>query len=142
MGGEKSLGRGLGFDPLYLSLSSPDRQVRVLGSVVFAQSAGGKAACRAEGSYAAADDMVTTVGDYATFLRAVVDAKGYGPALAADRDRVQSDKGDQRVVDCTPIPAVPCPQAQGYGLGFNVLRYGDVIILEHGGADWSELAVA
>jgi CubicO group peptidase (beta-lactamase class C family) len=102
----------------------------------------GKAACRAEGSYAAADDMVTTVGDYAAFLRAVVDAKGYGPAVAAERDRVQTDKGAQRVVDCAAVPIVPCPQAQGYGLGFNVLRYGDVIILEHGGADWSELAVA
>lgn len=102
----------------------------------------GKAACRAEGSYAAADDMVTTVGDYAAFLRAVVDAKGYGPALAADRDRVQTDKADQRVVDCAAIPAARCPDAQGYGLGFNVLDYGDVIILEHGGADWSELAVA
>lgn len=102
----------------------------------------GKAACRAEGSYAAADDMVTTVGDYAAFLRAVVDAKGYGPTLAADRDRIQTDKADQRSVDCAALPAAPCPNAQGYGLGFNVLRYGDVIILEHGGADWSELAVA
>lgn len=102
----------------------------------------GKAPCRAEGSYAAADDMVTTVGDYAAFLRAVIDAKGYGPALAADRDRVQTDKAEQRVIDCAAIPAVPCPDAQGYGLGFNVLRYGDVTILEHGGADWSELAVA
>lgn len=102
----------------------------------------GKAACRTEGSYAAADDMVTTVGDYAAFLRAVVDGEGYGAALVADRDRVQTDKGDQRIVDCAAIPPAPCPTAQGYGLGFNVVRYGDATILEHGGADWSELAVA
>jgi len=102
----------------------------------------GSGACRPEGSYAAADDMVTTVEDYARFLRSVIDADGYDAAMAADRDRVQTDKGDQRVVDCAARPAVPCPDVQGYGLGFNVLRYGDETVLEHGGADWSELAVA
>jgi CubicO group peptidase (beta-lactamase class C family) len=98
--------------------------------------------CRAEGNYSAADDMVTTVRDYAAFLRSVIDADGYGAAIAADRDRVQADKGDQRVVDCAAVATVPCPDSQGYGLGFNVLRYGDVTVLEHGGADWSELSVA
>lgn len=98
--------------------------------------------CRAEGSYAAADDMVTTVRDYAAFLRSVVGAEGYGPAITADRDRVQADKGDQRVVDCAAVPEVRCPDAQGYGLGFDVLRYGDVTVLGHGGADWAELAIA
>lgn len=101
----------------------------------------GAGSCRPEGSYSAADDMVTTVRDYAVFLRAVVDAEGYGSATATDRDRVQTDKGDQAVIDCAANPAVPCPDSQGYGLGFNVLRYGDVTVLEHGGADWSELAV-
>lgn len=98
--------------------------------------------CRAEGSWSAADDMVTTVGDYALFLQAVADARGYGPAFAADRDRVQADKGEGRVVDCGGVPADACPDEQGYGLGFNVLRYGGTTVLGHGGADWSELALA
>ena len=98
--------------------------------------------CRPEGSSSAADDMVTTVRDYAAFLKSVMKADGYGPAIAADRDRVQADKGDQRVVDCGAVPAVPCPDAQGYGLGFNVLRYGETTVLGHGGADWSEQAIA
>lgn len=103
-------------------------------------SAGG-GGCRPDGSFSAADEMVTTVRDYARFLRAVADSDGYGPALTADRDRVQTDKGDQRIVDCAATPEVPCPDAQGYGLGFNLLRYGDTLVLGHGGADWSELAI-
>lgn len=102
----------------------------------------GKDWCRAEGSWSAADDMVTTVRDYAAFLRSVAAADGYGSEIAADRDRVQTDKGSDRIVDCAAVPAVPCPDSQGYGLGFNVLHYGDVTVLGHGGADWSELAVA
>lgn len=102
----------------------------------------GKGWCRKEGSYSAADDMVTTVRDYAIFLRAAMDAEGYPPAIAAERDRVQSDKGDQRVVDCQTVPASACPQRQGYGLGFNVLQFGDTAVLGHGGEDWAELAVA
>lgn len=100
--------------------------------------------CRQEGSWSAADDMVTTVRDYAAFLRSVADGEGYGDggAMAADRDRVQSDKEKDRVVDCGALPAAPCPDRQGYGLGFNVLRYGGVTVLGHGGADWAELAVA
>lgn len=100
----------------------------------------GSGYCRPDGSYSAADDMVTTVRDYAVFLRAVLDGAGYGPGIVADRDQVQADKGDQSVVDCA-IPDTPCPDQQGYGLGFNVLRYGDITVLGHGGADWSELAV-
>lgn len=97
--------------------------------------------CRPEGSYSAADDMVTTVRDYAVFLRAVVDGQGYGEAIAADRDRVQTDKGDQSVIDCAVAPTSLCPDEQGYGLGFNILRYGDTVFIGHGGADWSELAI-
>ncbi|MEJ6789268.1 serine hydrolase [Brevundimonas sp. BR2-1] len=97
--------------------------------------------CRAEDSYAAADDMVTTVRDYALFLGAVAVGDGYGAAMVADRDRVQTDKGDQAIVDCASLSSALCPDQQGYGLGFNVLRFGDAVILEHGGADWSEVSL-
>lgn len=107
----------------------------------YCRPAGQGGGCRPEGSYAAADDMVTTVRDYALFLRAVAAAEGYSAGMAADRDRVQTDKGDQAIVDCA-APSAPCPDQQGYGLGFNVLRFGDAVVLEHGGADWSEVSLA
>lgn len=101
----------------------------------------GRNPCRAEGSWSAADDMVTTVHDYALFLRSIADANGYAPDLAADRDRVQADKGDQRIVDCSDR-TIACPDSQGYGLGFEILHYGGTTILGHGGSDWSEQSIA
>ena len=102
----------------------------------------GKSFCRKQGDWNAAADMTTTVADYAAFLVAVADARGYGAALARDRDTVQSDKGKDRIVDCAAASKAPCPTNQGYGLGFNVLRYEGATALEHGGADWAQLAVA
>lgn len=106
----------------------------------------GESWCRKEGSWSAADDMVTTVRDYAAFLASVATGEGYGPAIAAERDRVATDKGEQRIVDCAAGAAagsaVPCPDSQGYGLGFEVLRYGGTTVLGHGGSDWAELALA
>lgn len=102
----------------------------------------GESWCRPEGSHSAADDMVTTVRDYAAFMRSVMDADGYGLEIAAERDRVQTDLGEQRVVECNARPVIRCPDRQGYGLGFNVLDYGDGTVLGHGGSDWSEIAIA
>ena len=102
----------------------------------------GKAFCRKQGDWSAAAAMTTTVQDYAAFLVAVMDGGGYGPAIASDRDHVQSDKGSERVVHCEDAANSPCPVEQGYGLGFNVLNYDGVTVLEHGGADWAQLAVA
>ena len=70
-----------------------------------------------------------------------MDSTGYGAALTADRNRVQTDKGDQAIVDCAANPDLTCPVRQGYGLGFNVLDYGGETVIGHGGADWSELAL-
>ncbi len=73
----------------------------------------GKGWCRPEGNWSAADDMVTTVRDYAVFLLSVAKGEGYLPAIAAARDRVQTDKGDQAIVDCAATPSVPvsrCPR--------------------------------
>jgi CubicO group peptidase (beta-lactamase class C family) len=98
--------------------------------------------CRGEGSYVAADDMVTTVADYAAFLVSVMTAGGYGPTLAAERDRVQTDKGAERVVRCDESKDTPCPIEQGYGLGFNVLKYDGLTVVGHSGSDWSEVAIA
>ena len=36
--GEEALSEGDGFEPLHLALSSPDREERVFGAVVFAQA--------------------------------------------------------------------------------------------------------
>lgn len=100
--------------------------------------------CRPDGSYSAADDMLTTVPDYARFLAAVLRGSGYGTAMARDRDRVHTNRGDERLVDCAADsgPAARCPHSQGYGLGFEVADFGSHRVLGHGGSDWSEQSVA
>lgn len=98
--------------------------------------------CRKEGSYSAADDMAITVEDYARFMIAVMNDEGYGAQMVADRNRVQSEMGEHSAVICDRVPARLCPQSQGYGLGWQVLDYGDRELLAHGGSDWSELALS
>ena len=98
-------------------------------------------ACRKEDSYSAADDMIVTVPDYARFLISVMNEEGYDAKLAAERNRVQVDKGKEHVVDCKAGDTA-CPRSQGYGLGFEIIDYGDFKVVGHGGSDWSELAIA
>ncbi|MBD9479094.1 serine hydrolase domain-containing protein [Pseudoxanthomonas sp. PXM02] len=100
--------------------------------------------CRPEGSFSAADDLLTTVPDYARLLAAVHRGSGYRAAMARERDRVHTDRGDERMVDCAADtdPRVTCPRAQGYGLGFEVADFGAYRVRGHGGSDWSEQSVA
>ena len=99
-------------------------------------------ACRKEGSYSAADDMITTVPDYARFLISVMGEESHDSKLASERNRVQSDKGQDRVVHCNADGTAACPRSQGYGLGFEVIDYEEFKVVGHGGSDWSEQAIA
>lgn len=100
--------------------------------------------CRPDGSFSAADDLLTTVPDYARFLKAGHRGSGYSTAIARDRDRVHTDRGHERLVDCAAAAHshAPCPLAQGYGLGFEVADFGRYRVRGHGGSDWSEQSVA
>ena len=94
--------------------------------------------CRPDGAYSAADDMLTTVPDYARFLIALLHGSGYDAAITAERDRVYTDRGDERLVDCATHPDADCPRVQGYGLGHELAEYASYSMLGHGGGDWSE----
>lgn len=100
--------------------------------------------CRPDGSFSAADDLLTTVPDYARFMAEVRRGSGYSTMMARDRDRVHTDRGDERLIDCAAgeHPRVPCPRAQGYGLGFEVAEFGSHHVLGHTGSDWAEQSLA
>jgi CubicO group peptidase (beta-lactamase class C family) len=99
--------------------------------------------CRPDGTYSAADDLLTTVPDYARFLAEVDRGSGYGTAIARERDRIHTDRGSERMVDCNSTERpTPCPRAQGYGLGFEVADFGSHQVLGHTGSDWSEQSIA
>ena len=98
--------------------------------------------CGQEGRYFASDDMVITVESYAKFLISVMNQEGLSKELIADRNRVQIVKpADEQMVDCKMDVDQVCPHAQGYGLGWEVLDYGDTKILSHSGSDWAELTL-
>lgn len=99
--------------------------------------------CTPEGEWSAADDLVVSVEAYAAFLSSAIAAQGLTPEIAEQRTRVYSPvSGPAAIVDCDAGEA-PCPVEQGYGLGWEVARYGpgDAVIT-HGGSDWAELALA
>ena len=100
--------------------------------------------CRPDGSFSAADDMLTTVPDYARFLKALHRGSGYSAAMAHERDRAHTDRGHERLVDCAAAAYsdAPCPLAQGYGLGFEVADFGRYRVRGHSGSDWSEQSIA
>ncbi|RMB02763.1 serine hydrolase domain-containing protein [Eilatimonas milleporae] len=100
-------------------------------------------ACLRDGSYSAAGGMSTSVPDYAAFLKSVLRSEGYGAPLAAERSTVLvAEDGDDAIVRCTEEERSPCPTAQGYGLGFEILTYDDETVIGHTGWDWSELTAA
>lgn len=96
--------------------------------------------CAPEGTFGAADDMVVTVEDYAAFLIGTMKAQGLTPALAADRERIQAPLDEDFDADCRARKG--CPRAQGYGLGWEVVDFGDNKLIGHGGNDWAEVALA
>jgi hypothetical protein len=86
--------------------------------------------------------MMTSVEDYAAFLAGVMQHQGLPAGLVTERERVQTVReGKDAVVDCSTLPAIPCPKAQGYGLGWEVIDYGNDKIVGHTGSDWSEMSV-
>ena len=82
----------------------------------------------------AADDMHTTIGDYAAFVVGVM--RSYG----GQRDSIHSaDTGDGASCDAKKVAR--CPARVGYGLGWSIMEYPDGPVLWHTGADWGEKAM-
>jgi CubicO group peptidase (beta-lactamase class C family) len=88
----------------------------------------------------AADDVYTTVGEYAAFVAGVMRGEGVSPALAAERDALVSlDTGPSAA--CDPARVRRCPTRMGYGLGWGVFEYPAGNALYHTGSDWGEKAM-
>ena len=96
--------------------------------------------CAEDGSYSTSRDMTMTVESLATFAISVANGDGYAGALAEDRNTVQSIK-DRPLYFCDEPGVDDCPIEQGYGLGWEVLNYGDAQVIAHGGHDYSVLTI-
>ncbi len=87
----------------------------------------------------AADDIHTTVRDYARFVAAVMNREGLPAAFADQRDSIHATG----VETCDPAKVARCPVRIGYGLGWTIFEYADreENVLWHTGADWGEKAM-
>lgn len=85
----------------------------------------------------AADNLLITVGDYATFVARVMASEALPAWLRAERDSLQAvdPSGTQ---PCNPATNARCPRRGGYGLGWSVLEFEGETVLWHTGADWGE----
>lgn len=85
----------------------------------------------------AADDLHTTIGDYAAFVVGVMKHDGLSARLVAQRDslHVVDDSPGSR---CDAAKVARCPTRIGYSLGWSVMEYADGPVLWHTGGDWGE----
>ena len=93
-----------------------------------------------EGDWKAADDVFTTVRDYATFMISVMNGEGLDHELAADRFRGEVSIANQW--PCLAKQAARCPTETDAALGWFRFDYGVEALLWHGGDDWGEHGLA
>jgi CubicO group peptidase (beta-lactamase class C family) len=92
-------------------------------------------------SPSAADDLYTTVGDYAAFLVSVMNDDGLSAQIAEQRGSVQVDNPGS-TADCDAGQVTYCPERAGMGLGWEILEFSDEKVLLHTGGDAGEQTMA
>lgn len=80
----------------------------------------------------ASDDVWSTPRDYARFLIALMRRQGMPASLAEERMRIQTDR---RTELCASPRVTRCPDDAGFGLGWEVFRFGKRRYLMHTGMD-------
>jgi CubicO group peptidase (beta-lactamase class C family) len=82
--------------------------------------------------FLASDDLYTTPRDYARFIIGLMKRQGMNAALAAERVRIQTDRKSEL---CPPPRERVCADEAGFGLGWEVFRFGEHTYLMHTGMD-------
>lgn len=90
----------------------------------------------------AADDLYTTVGDYARFVRAVMRNDGVSAEIARQRLDYTFELRDGGCGGDTGLSMEDCPDSVGMGMGWMTLRYGDERVITHSGSDTGEQTIA
>lgn len=134
----EDLARELVFRPARMTATSFTSKPWFDGRIALPTDAEGHSLTPSIGqSFTASDDLYTTAGDCGRFLAGVAAHVGLQPAAAAERERVQVSTLR------APCPGPTwCPDAAGWGLGWDVVVFGDDRILWHTGADRGEFCFA
>lgn len=88
--------------------------------------------------WSGADNLITTVGDYAAFVIHVMESAD--PTEDASNRFVITDN---QISDGCPLPKSLCPVAVGFSeAAWEIFEYADHRVIQHGGADSGERALA
>ena len=92
-------------------------------------------------SPSAADNIHTSVADFARFVSFAMNGEALPKELWQERAKIYDDQVEQA---CPPgiIPPEMCAEHTGFGLGWMVFDSGDNRFLLHNGKDWGERAIA
>jgi CubicO group peptidase (beta-lactamase class C family) len=82
----------------------------------------------------AADDVFTTIGDYAAFLVSVMKREKLSAEIATQRDTLQVDAPDT-IAGCDAQRVSYCPERGGAGLGWEIIEFSAGKVLLHTGGD-------
>lgn len=135
-----SLGRRYIFGPAGMRSTSFARQPWFDGRMATPKGPEGRWGTPSTGPEAnAADDIHTTIGDYARFVVSVMNREGLPAPYVAQRDSIHQTG----VEACDPGKVAVCPARIGYGLGWTVFEYADPAenVLWHTGGDWGEKSI-
>ena len=83
-------------------------------------------------TWVASDLLYTTPNDYARFMQSVMRGKGLTSALAKERSSIQVSR---KAKECPAAKVQNCPDDVGFGLGWEVFKFGDATYLMHTGKD-------
>lgn len=130
----EALAERLVFKPLGMTETAYTDRPWFAGRIATPTTADGKAiAYEANTKFFASDLIHTTPTDYAKFVVSVMRNEGLTKEIAAERRRVQ---GSTKAKDCeSEKRRAACADEVGFGLGWEVNRFGDTTILQHGGRD-------
>jgi CubicO group peptidase (beta-lactamase class C family) len=90
----------------------------------------------------AADDMHTTIGDYARFVAGALNGQGLTPEIIAARGQIYDNQPSDACRVDLGMRKELCASRGGYGLGWNILEIDGVRIFMHSGKDWGERTFA
>jgi len=95
----------------------------------------------ADGSWSAADDLLTTVDAYARFLVGVIRSDHLAPSWIAQRTRILSSLEGDPIWNCAAATGLTCATHYGHGLGWMVYQFDHKTVVKHGGNDKGENAL-
>jgi CubicO group peptidase (beta-lactamase class C family) len=91
-------------------------------------------------TFNAADDIYTTISDYAVFTRHVLNSNASALSQKGERWRLAHNLA-QRVCASGRLQHEDCPSELGFVSGWSKLAYDDATFYLQGGGDWGEKAM-